>query len=52
MCAMLVWLVVEFTRPTNSSIRLGLLPAASIRVGLAMNVGIVFLRRWLYFSHS
>jgi hypothetical protein len=43
MCAMLVWLVAEFTRPTNSSMSLGLLPAASIRVGLGMKVGIVFL---------
>src|ERR1035441_9360475 len=41
MCAMLVWVVAEFTRPINSSISLGLLPAGSIRVGLAMNVGMV-----------
>ena len=40
-----------FTRPTNSSISLGLLPAAATRVGCAINVGIGwrsnFLRgRW------
>src|ERR1019366_6442295 len=45
MCAMLVWVVAEFTRPINSSISLGLLPAASIRAGLAMTVGMVFLRQ-------
>jgi hypothetical protein len=29
----------EFTRPTNSSINFGLLPAAVMRVGVEMNVG-------------
>jgi hypothetical protein len=34
------------TRPTYSSIRFGLLPAASMRVGFSIRVGIVFLRAW------
>src|SRR5260370_24705687 len=42
MCATLVVLVEEFTRPIYSSISLGLLPAASMRVGLGINVGTVF----------
>jgi hypothetical protein len=28
-----------FTRPTNSSIRLGFVPAAAITVGFSINVG-------------
>jgi hypothetical protein len=30
----------EFTRPTNSSMIFGLLPAAVMRLGLSMSVGI------------
>ena len=40
MWAMLTWLLPEFTRPMNSSISFGLLPAASIRVGVEIRVGI------------
>src|ERR1017187_3148604 len=50
MCATLVALVAEFTRPTYSSISLGLLPAASTRVGLAMNVGTFFLLRCIHLT--
>lgn len=39
MCATLTPSVREFTRPTYSSIIFGLLPAASIRVGFSINVG-------------
>src|SRR5436305_9318295 len=38
---MLVCSCFEFTRPKYSSISLGLLPAASIRVGAEINLGIV-----------
>jgi hypothetical protein len=39
MCAMLTASSRLLTRPMNSSINFGLLPAASIRVGLAISVG-------------
>ena len=39
----LVALVAELIRPIYSSISLGLLPAASTRVGLSISVGTVFL---------
>ena len=39
MRATLTFWSLEFTRPTNSSICLGLLPAAVIRVGWAMSLG-------------
>src|ERR1035437_5638629 len=47
-CAMLVRQVAEFTRPAYSSTSLGLLPPVSTRVGLAMNVGTVFLPGWIH----
>src|SRR5262249_41064794 len=40
-CAILTSPWPELTRPTYSSISFGLLPAASIRVGLAINLGTV-----------
>jgi len=40
---MLAALVAELTRPIYSSMSLGLLPAASILVGWAMNVGTIVL---------
>src|SRR5947209_2889039 len=36
--------VDEFTRPMNSSISLGLFPAAATRVGFAIKVGVVMRR--------
>jgi len=39
MCATLAALSREFTRPMYSSINLGLLPAAAMRVGCGMRVG-------------
>src|SRR5688572_32552544 len=39
MCATLSASVFELTRPTYSSMRLGLLPAASMVVGLSISVG-------------
>ena len=50
MCAMLAWLSPELTRPTYSSINLGLLPAASTRVGLEISVGKVGLPQWVHSS--
>lgn len=41
MCAMLSACVPEFTRPTYSSISLGLFPAASTRVGRGISLGAV-----------
>ena len=50
MCAMLMPSSPEFTRPTNSSISLGGVPAASTRDGLSMSRGMVssyvFRRFW------
>src|SRR5262245_34596452 len=43
MCAMLNPSMRELTRPMNSSMSLGLLPAASMRVGVATRVGMGFL---------
>jgi len=40
MWAMLICPCWELTRPMYSSINFGLLPAASIRVGVGINVGI------------
>src|SRR4051812_26048856 len=40
MRATLIFAWPEFTRPANSSIRFGLLPAALITVGCAISVGI------------
>jgi hypothetical protein len=42
--------VAEFTLPMYSSISLGLFPAACTRVGLAINVGTVFLPGDVHFS--
>src|SRR5882724_1411259 len=39
MCATLTTSVFEFTRPMTSSMSFGLLPAAVIRVGFSMSVG-------------
>src|SRR5438309_1437464 len=51
MCAILTSPWPELTRPTYSSISLGLLPAASIRVGLEITTGIqlsfVVTRYWM-----
>jgi hypothetical protein len=44
MCAMLAAEVFEVTRPMYSSINLGLLPAAAMRVGCGISVGIRKLR--------
>ena len=40
---MLTPVVDEFTRPMYSSMSLGLLPAASTRVGCEITVGIVWI---------
>src|SRR5262249_54157564 len=40
MCAMLTALVPEFTRPTYSSMLLGLLPAATMRVAFGIRIGV------------
>src|ERR1019366_1711156 len=45
-CAMLTASVFEFTRPTTSSISFGLLPAAVIRLGFSMSVGMVLFLGW------
>jgi hypothetical protein len=42
MCAMLTAPVRVFTRPTTSSMSFGLLPAAVMRVGCSIRVGITF----------
>jgi hypothetical protein len=43
MCATLSAAVLEFTRPTNSWMIFGLLPAASMRVGLEIRLGVAGL---------
>src|SRR6185436_6906076 len=40
MCATLTAVVPEFTRPTYSSMSLGLLPAATMRVAFGIRIGV------------